>query len=246
MKLNKNAFLQNVILLGFAFFMIKIIVTGEVALYVHPKMNLYILLCGIIFAILALLNFENMITEQDNKLNKSLFIFIVPLCLALFVPATSLSASTIQNKGMNFGLYSTSNSNNKNKQSNLELGAKTNEGIVIQVTEENYAQTMYDLHDQLDDYIGTTIQISGYVFKNDAFNSNEFVIGRTMITCCTADASLVGLKCENIGSENLENDDWYMVTGTIKKVDYEGVEIPGIEVTGLEKTNTPINEYVYP
>ena len=243
MKLNKNAFLQNIILIGFAFFMIKVHVTGEIARYVHPKMNVYILVCGIIFAILALLNFENMMTEQENKLNKSLLIFIIPLCLALFVPPTSLSASTIQNKGMNLGIYSNSNSN---KQSNVAPGTKTNEGIEIKVTEDNYTQTMYNLHDQLDDYTGKTIQISGYIYKDDTFKSNEFVVGRTMIACCTADASLIGLKCEEINSENLKNDDWYVVTGKIKKVNLEGTEIPGIVVTNMEKTNKPPNEYVYP
>lgn len=243
MKLNKNACLQNVILIGFAFFMIKVYVTGEIALYVHPKMNVYILICGIIFAILALLNFENMLTDKENRLNKSLLIFIIPLCLALFVPPTSLSGSTIQNKGMNLAIYSNSNNN---KPSSPEPVAKPNEGVEIKVTGDNFTQTMYDLHGQLDQYIGQTIQISGYIFKDETFKSNEFVIGRTMVACCTADASLIGLKCENPKEQELKNDDWYVVTGKINKVNLDGTQIPGIEVTSMEKTNKPVNQYVYP
>lgn len=192
MKINKNALLQNIILIGFAFFMIKVNVTGEITYFVHPKMNKFIFICGILFTILALFNCKNLFIKRENHLNKSLLIFIIPLCLALFVPPTSLSANTIQNKGINLTAYNNASHNN-NKQ-----------------------------------------------------NTNQFVIGRTMVACCTADASLVGLMCEYKEDQKLNNDEWYVVTGQINKVDFDGMSIPGIEVTRMEKINKPVNEYVYP
>jgi len=245
MKINKNALLQNIILIGFAFFMIKVNVTGEITYFVHPKMNKFIFICGILFTILALFNCKNLFIKRENHLNKSLLIFVIPLCLALFVPPTSLSANTIQNKGINLTAYNNASHNN-NKQTSAEPETKPDEKAEINVTEDNFTQILYDLHDQPDDYMGQKIQISGYIYKNNTFNTNQFVIGRTMVACCTADASLVGLMCEYKEDQKLNNDEWYVVTGQINKVDFDGMSIPGIEVTRMEKINKPVNEYVYP
>lgn len=286
MKLNKDIAVKNIILLGFAYFMINIYHTGQITKYVHPRMNIYILLCGIYFTVLAVINFKSLFIEYNHKVNKAvLVIFTIPLCIALFIPPASLSADVIKNKGTNISqmVNNTSEANNSssnantdnsgsqftsnnygtdsstpsdnsinstlnipiNVEENKESQLKFDKGI-IKITSDNYYMAVSELFNNTDDYQGKGIEISGYIFRDKDFKPNQFVIGRTLITCCTADASIFGVMGEMKGADQLKDDDWYTITGKIKTITDQGEKIPGVEVISMKKISKPENDYVYP
>lgn len=275
MILNKDILAKNIILLGFSYFMIKIYYTGQISMYVHPRMNIYILLCAIYFVIISIFNIKRIFIKHNANLNKGVLIaFIIPLCIALFVQPVSLSADVIKNKGINI---SQANSNTSQGNNNLNTdGINNNNNIsadslgnnestsddtfgrdsngnitrtgkdVIRVNENQYYSILCSVFDDIDAYQGKTIEISGYVFRDKTFKDNQFVIGKTLITCCSADATIVGLMCNMRDSDLLKNDEWFTVTGTIKAIIYEGQKMPSIDVGSMKKISKPNNEYVYP
>lgn len=120
-----------------------------------------------------------------------------------------------------------------------------NNGTVI-VDSENYVRWMEELFNNLDQYKGKKIEVTGFVYKDDQFGENEFVSARMMMVCCAADMQTVGFLCKYNGSPELTADSWIKVTGTIEEGEFEGSKMTVIEVDQIENTEKPENEYVYP
>ena len=44
------------------------------------------------------------------------------------------------------------------------------------------------LHNTLEELVGKTVTVYGFVYSDDAFPENTVLVARMMITCCAADA----------------------------------------------------------
>lgn len=91
-------------------------------------------------------------------------------------------------------------------------------GILYGTTSETndlFMQTVIDLDIRTDDILGQSIALEGFVFKDDYFEDNQFVIGRLWITCCAADASIAGLMCVSDIASEIEVDSWVRVEGRV-------------------------------
>lgn len=296
---NKEAFIRSLILLGFAFFMVQISYTGEIAMYVHPRMNIYILLCAIYFIIIAIFNLRNVFSEHKHSVNLLLIaIFAIPLCMALFIPPVSLGSDLAKNRGTNlkgallsqadnpskninsdttvnnYNINNNSDSNvsatdsNNNPQldnsddsqksaeiensvksdsaKNKDINSKKIENGIIKVNDENYIATLDELMINPNNYVGKTIEITGFVFRDTDFSDNDFVIGRLSMICCAADMQIVGLMCNMENAKSLKNDTWLKVKGKIKIGTYYRKKMPVIDVKEIQSISKPENEYVYP
>ena len=95
------------------------------------------------------------------------------------------------------------------------------------------------------DYIGKEITFTGYVYKIDYLQKNQFVIARNMIINEASQTVVVGFLCEYDKISNFENLSWVKLTGTIKEGDLNG-KIPVLEITQIEKASKPDDEFVYP
>jgi len=117
--INKKAVGESIILFVFALFMIVIVLTGKISLYVHPRMNIYILLCGIYFIILASSNIGNFRIGHTHKtFNVTLIIFIIPIILVLFTKNASVNANIVKNKGVNMSRVSAEQTNKPSTSTN--------------------------------------------------------------------------------------------------------------------------------
>lgn len=88
---------------------------------------------------------------------------------------------------------------------------------VMEPSEENdpFMETLIALNERTDDYIGKSIAIDGFVYREDFYQENNLVVGRLLISCCAADASVVGLFVESDEAPNFEKDTWIRVEGTV-------------------------------
>ncbi len=109
------------------------------------------------------------------------------------------------------------------------------------LTEENYTEILKEVHENIDQNIGKTVQLSGYVYKMPDFKENFFVCGRDIIQ--DGENNVAGFLCYDSKGNSLVDNEWIEVTGVISKGDYNG-DIPVIKLGSITKITAPANTYV--
>ncbi|KRF04823.1 hypothetical protein ASG89_21210 [Paenibacillus sp. Soil766] len=98
-----------------------------------------------------------------------------------------------------------------------------------------------------DNFIGKEIELTGFVYREeDKMRTDQIVVGRFAVSCCSADASPYGVLVEFPTATNYPQDMWVKVTGTIQNGHYNGNDIFKIEAAKIEKIEAPSSPYVYP
>ena len=132
-----------------------------------------------------------------------------------------------------------------NKTHSTSVLGVTSDSDVVQLTANNYTNTLKAVHENIDSYTGTKINFTGYVYRIFDFNDKQFVLARNMIINTENQAVVVGFLCIYENASDFENNSWVNVTGTITKGDYHG-EIPVIEINEIKRAECPSDEFVYP
>ena len=103
-----------------------------------------------------------------------------------------------------------------------------------------------EISKDLNKYIGKTVQLSGFVYKEEGFSDNQLVISRFLVTHSPDDADIVGFLSEFNEASTLSEDTWIEATGTLEKTNYNGSELPQLKITSWKKIDEPDESYVYP
>lgn len=137
---------------------------------------------------------------------------------------------------------------NNNYLSNEEYEEKLKvlDSKIIHMNEDMFGTYYGAINNNPNDYIGTTIKMSGFVYKEQAFSSNQLVISRFMIVHCIADAAILGFLAEFDEANMLEEDTWLEIEGTLDVTDYEGFAIPVIKAAKWSVIDEPVEPYIYP
>ncbi len=121
------------------------------------------------------------------------------------------------------------------------------DGPVIELEDEDFGLFYIDAADNPDKYLDKKIKFKAQVHKPSTYSANTFVPGRFAMTCCAADIAFIGFKSYYGGAKNLNDRDWVIVEGTIKKEyypEFEG-EGPVIYVDSVTKTGPAADDLVY-
>lgn len=113
------------------------------------------------------------------------------------------------------------------------------------ISATNYTSVLRAVHNNLNQYIGTKIKFTGFVYKLYDFSDEQFVLARQMIVSTDMQAVVVGFLCHLNGASKYKEGSWVEAEGTITKGDYHG-EIPVIEIENIKEVKAPSDEYVYP
>lgn len=271
-----NIIIRIVILLGFASFFLKTIITNDVTLYVHPRTVPVIIIAGGVMIIIAFLLLGQLFRPAQGKEKSwTLVIWTLPLFLAFAFPAHSLGADAsavgevqlsggsavfdagntgvtsqgTQKDGLSSAL---AESEEPTAQEEVTAQASDDNGLLqpedmLVMDSNNFYRCIMEICDNLDKYIGTPIEVTGFVFREvNSVKDDQFVPARMLMTCCAADLMPVGLLCCYEGTGALSEGDWVKVTGTIEEVEYKGSKIPCILADSVEGTRAPEDSYIYP
>ncbi len=118
-----------------------------------------------------------------------------------------------------------------------------NDDFDFVITEANFTNMLKSIHENIDDNIGKTVSISGFVFTMPDFKDNYFVCGRNMIL--SGNEKVVGFLCNYEKASELLESEWVEVTGTIEKGFYQ-TDMPVIKVETINKITAPENTFVDP
>ncbi|HEX3076648.1 MAG TPA: DUF1980 domain-containing protein [Lachnospiraceae bacterium] len=120
-----------------------------------------------------------------------------------------------------------------------------NDNGVIIIKDDIFSDWFFDVHDNLDAFLGKRYQYLAQVFSIDGLEENQFLAGRSFMVCCAADLEGYGILCESDIRSELKDEDWIMVTGTLDQYEYEGSMLPKLIDVTIEKAKAPEVEYIY-
>ncbi len=112
---------------------------------------------------------------------------------------------------------------------------------VIELDNEGYGIWYLDCMDNLDRYIGKTVQFVAMVLKPKEYPKGYFVPGRMAMTCCAEDMAFLGYACVYDKADQLSDQQWVKVTARVGKeyfADYDG-EGPVLRALSVEQTRAP-------
>jgi len=230
----------------FTILMIRILVTGDLVKYVHPRFAPFIAASCIVSFLMIVSMFRKMRSAGHVRFSvMRIAALSLPLILGFAVrPVTGsyvddFSAGGSSQKGFFAGTSSSDN------LSEPIVNARNAE--IIDVDSAHYFILIQDLYDNPSSYKGRKIHIMGKTItrKNNP-DKTEFAVIRMMMTCCTADLQPIGLICKYPRVSELNRSSWYKLAGTIDYIEQKNESIPVIRVDSAEATQKPANEYVYP
>ena len=273
--INIEAALKVLILMGFSLFFFSLVHSGDVQLYVHPRMVPFIKFGILAMGLISMFSLKELFKPRSKFKIVPYLLFLIPLSLAFFIPATPMdpSAMSFGDIKLNRQIATDTSSVNtgaggiEEKSSDTApkmevtsanfaaLAALANKpddrslklrNNMIVPNDTNFYRWLNELYANMGTYQGKKIQVTGFVFKDKTTKDNEFVPARMMMTCCTADLQVVGMLCRYDKAKALKKDAWVKVAGTIEVIDFKGEKIPIIVVDNVEVTEKPKNDYVYP
>lgn len=112
---------------------------------------------------------------------------------------------------------------------------------VIIMNNENYTNILKEVHSNPEIYHDKKIISSGYIYFEEEFLPNEFVLARNMIVCCESEPFIVGFLC-NYDNLTFEKNTWVKIEGTLMNIN----NIPTIIVEEIKKSKIPDKKNVFP
>ena len=275
-KRNLDIISKILILISFAVFYLKLIITNEIILYVHPRMIPFSIFGMIVMIIIAMFLITSKFKNNNTRFKfKNYVPFIIPLIIILLFENTAQKSSA---KTSNINTSATASDyklyDNNSKSNNESIGTQSNNQLeiysgktatyntdnniqnklnisnnIIEINSKNYVSSLDEIINNCDKYEGKEIEITGFIYrdKNLDLKENQFIIARYMMVCCAADMQVAGLRCQLDNAQNIPDlKEWVKIKGKIKNDTYEGVSDPLILIEQIEIDNTPDTSYVYP
>ena len=118
---------------------------------------------------------------------------------------------------------------------------------VVKIEDMDYGIWYVDMLDHPDKYKGKTVEVQGRARKVKGFPKDEFVLGRSAMTCCADDITFLGFICKCREAEKLGADTWVRARGKVGfelKRAYRG-RGPVITLESVERIPALADELVY-
>ena len=112
----------------------------------------------------------------------------------------------------------------------------------IKMNTDNFTNILKSSHEDPYSYVDKKIISSGYVFRANDFNENQFVVARDMLVG-NNESRIVGFLYESDDIKNFESNEWVEVEGIFTVGDYHGA-MPIIKVNKIKRITTPNEVFV--
>jgi len=127
-----------------------------------------------------------------------------------------------------------------------ELGMKLYGQESITVKDEGFMEILTTLDIYRDNFIGKTVRIRGFVYREEGMPEDRFIVARLAMQCCSADTLPYGIMAEAAEARAYDKDTWIELVGTIGITRYNDKEILKIDALELTIVEAPETPYVYP
>jgi uncharacterized repeat protein (TIGR03943 family) len=182
------------------------VTSGRVFAYIHDRSVWLLVMCVPVLVCLSLAGAWRAHKQAPTRRYAS--VIALPLLLAVALPARSLGSAALsvtpasRDSGVLAGL---------SEPLNLET-----HGRVWDLKQLGLVQ---DRQTDLRALDGQRADVLGFVHRPRGGPDNEFVVGRFVVRCCTADAIAFSVPVQYDGSADLVRDSWVEVEGVLSSAD---------------------------
>lgn len=247
LKISLNSLVKAATLLLIIVALLALLVTGKIELYLHPKMLIFIYAALLFLTVMFIFQLPQLFKEGKSGLKPVYLAFIIPILLGLGSAPGALEQNVSEKKGVMLSKDTTVYS-----QSETEIGSERSPsndagqaGKALVVNSDNFLTVLDQLFEEPERFVGNRLIISGFAYKADSFNEGEFAIARLTISCCAADAAMVGIFCSGGELSDFEAEKWYEVDGVLSTTKMDARTIPLLEISSSRPIKKPKNVYVY-
>lgn len=161
-------------------------------------------------------------------------IVAIPVVFGLLVRPQPLGASAVSNREVNVSALTSVTAPESDGRINLQVGEKTIVDWLVDFQHQEPAA-----------FVGEEAYIVGFVYRDERFAADSFMVGRFILSCCVADASPVGLIVRWPEAQEFDADQWVEVRGHFEVGNFDGLELPVLVADEIIPVDAPANPYLY-
>jgi putative membrane protein len=233
--------LKGLTLIGMALFLTHSIANGTLLFYINRRFAWLTWVATILLLLMAFAYQRASHAGQPHHDHHhdsaspwiALALVALPLLLGILVPPRPLGAQAVAVREIN--------------TSGLGLGDE--EAVLARTaTERNILDWLraFSATDDPSAFAGQEATVVGFVYRDDALDADQFMVSRFVITCCVADATVLGLIVSWPASRDLALDTWVEVHGTFQPGQFAGQATPILIADRVTPTAPPNQPYLYP
>jgi uncharacterized repeat protein (TIGR03943 family) len=174
--------------------------------------------------------------QHGNLSWAGLLLVALPVILGLSVPPKPLGAAAMSNREISVGSVTSATS------------PKTSQVISRPASEKNVLDWLIDfrLAQNPAAFADQEAKVIGFVYRDERFGSDQFMVSRFAISCCAADAAPLGLVVNWPETSGLASDQWVEVSGRFQPGEFSGEQMPILIADKVTTTEVPAQPYLYP
>jgi putative membrane protein len=241
---------QLLILAATGLFLIEKIWSKSLFWYINERFWLLVLVAGIGLLVLAQVGYTQLRAtkashqhshdahDHDHDHPQSwhgMLWLALPVLLGILIPAKPLGSSAISNRGINVNAPLTSQ--DRNSVARIQI-APADRTVLDWVRAFNYSQDPQE-------FVGQPVDILGFVYHDSRLSDNTFLLGRFSLSCCVADALAIGVVVQNAQAQDLKDNIWLHIQGTMQVTEINGTPTPLVIPTTMQEVPEPDQPYLY-
>jgi putative membrane protein len=232
------SFFRISLLFSLALLLIYLTISRELNNYINPQFQYFTIFS---FVVLLLFCWIQQKYYRQHSLHPigiwGYFAIGLPIVCYLLFPGKPSDARLADQKTF-VGVQNEINSDEQKSKSLIQAP-------IIVLTNKNYIEITNLLMTYPDKFKGKKVRTEGFVYREENFPPHTFVLARLALTCCVADAGIVGFFIESPTATTLKNDQWLQIEGTFELKQTEFGEVPSLQRINYKKIAQPKDSYLY-
>lgn len=241
--------LQNTIkallLISMGLFLYSRIANGTLFYYINERFMGFTLIA--VFGLLVVglsYRLRRANTEQDQGHDShrhslswgGVLLVALPIALGVLTPPQPLGVAALSNREMNLQLNKTTQS------ATVSPGEKADVDKNLLDWWREFQKTP-NANEAL---AGQEVKATGFVYQDERYGADTFMLIRFTVSCCVADASVVGLLVQWPDDQIPEDDTWVEVSGPFVSSELENWKLPIVAAQRVVSIDIPQQPYLYP
>lgn len=251
---------------GYSWWLFNLYISGTIIYYIHVRFFNLVLFTATIMLVFAIMQILGAFSKDSlhsltdyqssccgahsnqsvkpwpavTKKVLSYLVFIAPLCFGLLFAPHALDPVMAERRGFDVNLP------NLQDKATAEITLVIEDNRIV-VDYENYTIFADELWGNPQKYLDIEVNAVGFLFKPPwlSLPDRQYILGRYLIHCCVADATVAGFLVEMPASYQAANLDWVIISGRIVITDFGDEKTGAIIVEQYEITDEPLDPYLY-
>ena len=250
-------FLKTLLLVALGVFLYSRIANGTLFYYINERFAIFTLI-GVVGLLLLGVSYRwdnshvHAADDADNHDHdhhthshalswSGALIVALPVVLGLLVTPQPLGSAALANRDVSLSM----------NESALPIGLRQQEKAAL---DKNIMDWWHEYRKSASagaELVGQPVRVTGFVFRDEQFGRDHFLITRFVVSCCVADANVLGLLVDPAAlaltaAVELTDDQWIEVQGVFTASTLDGWHMPVVVAEQITPVAVPDQPYLYP